>query len=73
MSDSSTHPDAPPAYITADQIADRLSYTALVEALREGFRSDVESPLRQVHETANVDDSKVLFLKPAWDDRTTPA
>lgn len=54
-----------------DSIADRLDYTTLIEALREGFRGGFASPVRQAYETQSADDSKLFLLKPAWDDDNT--
>jgi len=54
-----------------DSIADRLDYATLIEALRDGFRGDFTSPVRQAYETHTADDSKLFLLKPAWDDAST--
>ena len=35
--------------ITADEIDRALTYPALIEALREAFRADIETPLRHTH------------------------
>lgn len=55
----------------ADSIASKLDYSTLIEALREGFRSEFTSPVRQAHETNTSDNSKLFLLKPAWDDKNT--
>lgn len=53
------------------QVAELLDYPALVEALREGFGRPCGSPVRQVLETEDAKDSKLLLLKPAWDEAYT--
>ena len=48
--------------ISAEQLA-QISYGDFVEALREGFKSSVVTPLRAVHDTSAV---TTLLLMPAW-------
>ncbi len=48
--------------ISAKQLA-QISYADFVEALREGFKSSVITPLRVVHDTSAV---TTLLLMPAW-------
>ncbi len=48
--------------ISAEQLA-QISYADFVEALREGFKSSVITPLRVVHDTSAV---TTLLLMPAW-------
>ena len=49
--------------ISAEQLAGIASYAAIVEALREGFRADIATPVRHHHETSPV---STLLLMPAW-------
>src|ERR1044072_9528268 len=53
--------------ITAEEINRVLTYPALIEALREGFRADIESPLRHTHMMPQPSgaEAKVLLM-PAW-------
>ncbi len=53
--------------ITAEEIDRVLTYPALIEALREGFRADIESPLRHTHmiEQPSASEAKYLLM-PAW-------
>ncbi len=53
--------------ITADALADLLDFPALIEALREMFRTGCESPTRH-HHTVDVPGgaSGTLLLMPAW-------
>ena len=50
-------------YISADEIARLVSYKDIVEALREGFRAEIETPVRHHHETGPA---TTLLLMPAW-------
>ncbi|MGB9368704.1 MAG: ornithine cyclodeaminase family protein [Xanthobacteraceae bacterium] len=53
--------------ITADDINRVLTYPALIEALREGFRADIESPLRHTHMIPQPSGSEAKYLlMPAW-------
>src|SRR5436309_3302567 len=53
--------------ITADEINRVLTYPALIEALREGFRADIESPLRHTHMIPQPGGSEAKYLlMPAW-------
>ena len=53
--------------ITADEINRVLTYPALIEALREGFRADIESPLRHTHMIPQPSGSEAKYLlMPAW-------
>ena len=55
------------ALITADEINRVLTYPALIEALREGFRADIESPLRHTHMIPQPSGSEAKYLlMPAW-------
>ncbi len=49
--------------ISAAELAKVAPYSAIVEALREGFRADIETPVRHHHETSSV---STLLLMPAW-------
>jgi ornithine cyclodeaminase/alanine dehydrogenase-like protein (mu-crystallin family) len=50
-------------FISADEIARLVSYKDIVEALREGFCADIETPVRHHHETGPA---TTLLLMPAW-------
>jgi ornithine cyclodeaminase/alanine dehydrogenase-like protein (mu-crystallin family) len=50
-------------FISADEIARLVSYKDIVEALREGFRANIETPVRHHHETGPA---TTLLLMPAW-------
>ena len=50
-------------FISADEIARLVSYKDIVEALREGFRAEIETPVRHHHETGPA---TTLLLMPAW-------
>ena len=49
--------------ISAEALAKVATYGAIVEALREGFRADIATPVRHHHETSAV---STLLLMPAW-------
>jgi len=49
--------------ISAAELANVAPYSAIVEALREGFRADIATPVRHHHETSPV---ATLLLMPAW-------
>ena len=53
------------------RIAERLDYRQLVKSLREAFQGGFSAPVRQVLETGAVEDSKLLLIKPAWDEDCT--
>src|SRR5690349_12110624 len=48
--------------ITADDIDRVLTYPALVEALRQAFRSDIKVPVRHHHPIGKA----MLLLMPSW-------
>ncbi|MDE2446387.1 MAG: ornithine cyclodeaminase family protein, partial [Alphaproteobacteria bacterium] len=50
-------------WISAEEVAARTPYGDLVEALREGFMADIETPVRHHHDTIN---NTTLLLMPAW-------
>ncbi len=50
-------------FISAEELARLAPYRDCVEALREGFRSDVTTPVRHHHETNS---NTTLLLMPAW-------
>jgi ornithine cyclodeaminase len=53
--------------VTADEIERALSYPALIDALREAFRADIETPLRHTHMLPQPGGSEAkLLLMPAW-------
>jgi alanine dehydrogenase len=49
--------------ISAEALAKIATYGATVEALREGFKADIATPVRHHHETSPV---STLLLMPAW-------
>ncbi len=49
--------------ISAEALAKIANYGAIVEALREGFKADIATPVRHHHETSPV---TTLLLMPAW-------
>jgi ornithine cyclodeaminase/alanine dehydrogenase-like protein (mu-crystallin family) len=49
--------------ISAEGLAKIATYGAIVEALREGFRADIATPVRHHHDTSPV---STLLLMPAW-------
>ena len=53
--------------VTAEDIDRTLTYPALIEALREAFRTDIASPLRHTHMIPQPGGSEAkLLLMPAW-------
>ncbi len=52
--------------ITAEEIERALTYPALVEALREGFRADITTPVRHHHAIPGEGQGGTLLLMPAW-------
>jgi ornithine cyclodeaminase len=52
--------------ITADEIDRVLTYPALIEALREGFRADITVPVRHHHRIQQPGAEAMLLLMPAW-------
>jgi ornithine cyclodeaminase/alanine dehydrogenase-like protein (mu-crystallin family) len=50
-------------FISAAELAAVADYRSIVEALREGFRTEIESPVRHSHDTSSV---AKLMLMPAW-------
>lgn len=49
--------------ISSAELAGIAGYGAVIEALREGFKADIETPARHHHETSAV---STLLLMPAW-------
>lgn len=49
--------------ISAADLAKASPYRDIVEALRQGFRDDIETPVRHQHQTS---DTAILLLMPAW-------
>jgi ornithine cyclodeaminase len=52
--------------IGGDDIARALTYPALVEALEEAFRSEIEVPVRHHHRLAQPRGDATLLIMPAW-------
>ena len=53
--------------ITAEEVDRALPYPALIEALRDAFRADIETPLRHTHMIAQPGGGQAkLLLMPAW-------
>ncbi|MDX1666727.1 MAG: ornithine cyclodeaminase family protein, partial [Saprospiraceae bacterium] len=55
-------------YISADKLEELLNYPDLVDALRNGFRSDYDIPQRVHHDYPNPEEksASTLLLMPAW-------
>ena len=49
--------------ITAEQLARVATYADVIEALRAGFKTKIQTPVRHHHETSDV---STLLLMPAW-------
>jgi alanine dehydrogenase len=49
--------------ISAAALAKAAPYMAIVEALREGFKAEIETPVRHHHETTPL---STMLLMPAW-------
>jgi ornithine cyclodeaminase len=49
--------------ISAAELARATPYRDIVEALRQGFRQDIVTPVRHQHQTS---DAAILLLMPAW-------
>ena len=49
--------------ISAAELAEAAPYRDIIEALRQGFREDIATPVRHHHETSEV---ATLLLMPAW-------
>lgn len=49
--------------ISAAELAGIADYKSIVEALRDGFKADIETPVRHHHEISDV---STLLLMPAW-------
>jgi alanine dehydrogenase len=49
--------------ISAAELARLAPYGAVIEALREGFKAEIATPVRHHHETSSV---STLLLMPAW-------
>jgi alanine dehydrogenase len=52
--------------IGGDDIARALTYPALVEALEEAFRREIEVPVRHHHRVAHARADATLLIMPAW-------
>ena len=50
-------------WISAEELAASAPYKDVVEALRQGFRDNITTPVRHHHETSDV---TTLLLMPAW-------
>jgi ornithine cyclodeaminase len=56
-------------YLDKNELADRLGYAGLIDALRVAFREHVSAPPRSVH---RLDDGgRQLLVMPAWDEAGT--
>jgi ornithine cyclodeaminase/alanine dehydrogenase-like protein (mu-crystallin family) len=55
-------------WISAAELARLSPYKDIVEALRQGFRDDIQTPVRHHHETSDV---TTLLLMPAWGQQFT--
>jgi ornithine cyclodeaminase len=54
--------------VSADDIQKALTYRALIDALAEAFRSDIEVPVRHHHTIPQPGTDATLLLMPAWND-----
>ena len=54
--------------ISAAELAEAAPYRDIVEALRQGFREDIATPVRHHHDTSEV---ATLLLMPAWSEAFT--
>ena len=56
--------------LTKEQIVENSAFPQLIEALREGFKSDFNVPKRSHHDMSNPSASRetTLLLMPAWED-----
>lgn len=52
--------------VTADDITSVLTYGALIDALADAFRSDIEVPVRHHHTIEQPGRDATLLLMPAW-------
>ncbi len=52
--------------VTADEIANVLTYGALVDALANAFRSEIAVPVRHHHTLPQAGTDATLLLMPAW-------
>lgn len=55
-------------WISAEELAATAPYKDIVEALRQGFRDEIATPVRHHHETSPV---TTLLLMPAWNKEFT--
>lgn len=59
--------------ISAKQIADHLNFKDFIDALHQGFRSNIVAPVRHHHEIEHADQSNAtMLLMPAWTDFSKP-
>ncbi len=52
--------------VSAAEIDSALDFPSLIEALRQAFRAEIETPLRHGHSIARPDGEATLLLMPAW-------
>ncbi len=52
--------------VSADDIARALTYPALIDALADAFRAEIEVPVRHHHAIAQPGSDATLLLMPAW-------
>ena len=52
--------------VTAEEIDRVLTYSALIDALKDAFRGDVEAPARHHHTVPQPGEDATLLLMPAW-------
>ncbi len=52
--------------VSAAEIDSALDFPSLIEALRQAFRAEIETPLRHGHPIARPDGEATLLLMPAW-------
>lgn len=55
-----------PRFVTAGEIAELLTFPALIDALDAAFRRPIVTPVRHHHTIARPDGDATLLLMPAW-------
>ncbi|WP_404364075.1 ornithine cyclodeaminase family protein [Marinobacter sp.] len=56
-------------FISAEQVAQALSWPALIDSIGEAFRDGVEAPPRHHHSMNREDGEATMLLMPAWQTR----
>lgn len=53
-------------FVPGEEIAQRLGFPALIEALSHAFRADIEIPERHHHYIPRPDEEATILIMPAW-------